>query len=64
VAVSSISTNSACGWLWMNQYSTSGSSRCHSLRGRTIAPARWRDSTSPLAASTRVASRSTGRLTS
>jgi hypothetical protein len=62
--VSSVSTNSVCGLVWITQYSTSGSSRCHSLRGRTTAPARCFDSTSPLATNTRTASRSTGRLTS
>ena len=34
------------------------------LRGRTLAPARWRDCTRPFATSTRIASRSTGRLIS
>ena len=62
--VSRVWTNSPCGLDWISQYSTSGSRRCQSLWARTVAPARCRDITSPLATSTRVASRSTGRLTS
>jgi hypothetical protein len=61
--VSSERKNSPSGTLLSVQYSTSGSSMCQSSRGLTTLPTRGFDTTSPLATSTRVASRRTGRLT-
>ncbi|MCY1177514.1 hypothetical protein D9M73_178250 [compost metagenome] len=57
------SKNWFCGLLCISQCSTSGSSMCQSLRGLTTVPTRGREYTRPLATNTRVASRSTGRLT-